>query len=101
METTYHFMVDFTLPEVLTEEFMNQIPFQRAIVDRFFKEGKLVNYSLSLENSKIWAVFNANSEMNVMDMIADLPLTPFMQVEISMLTFYNSVHQEMHNFSMN
>ncbi len=101
METTYHFMVDFSLPEVLTEEFMNQIPFQRAIVDRFFKEGKLVNYSLSLENSKIWAVFNANSELSVMDMIADLPLTPFMQVEISMLTFYNTVHQEMHNFSMN
>ena len=62
METTYHFMVDFTLPEVLTEDFMNQIPFQRATVDRFFKEGKLVNYSLSLENSKIWAVFNANSD---------------------------------------
>ena len=101
METTYHFMVDFTLPEVLTEDFMNQIPFQRSAVDRFFKEGKMVNYSLSLENSKIWAVFNANSEMQVMDMIADLPLTPFMQVEISMLTFYNSVHQEMHNFSMN
>ena len=101
METTYHFMVDFSLPEVLTEEFMNQIPFQRAAVDRFFKEGRLVNYYLSLENSKIWAVFNANSEMAVMDMIADLPLTPFMHVEISMLTFYNSIHQEIHNFSMN
>ncbi len=101
METTYHFMVDFTLPDVLTEDFMNQIPFQRAAVDRFFKEGKLVNYALSLENSKIWAIFNASSEMNVMDMIADLPLTPFLEVEISMLTFYNSMHQEMHSFSMN
>lgn len=94
-------MVDFTLPDVLTEDFMNQIPFQRAAVDRFFKEGKLVNYALSLENSKIWAIFNASSEMNVMDMIADLPLTPFLEVEISMLTFYNSMHQEMHSFSMN
>ncbi len=101
MNNTYNYMVDFSLPEVLTEEFMSLIPYQRAAINRFFKEGKLVNYALSLENSKLWAVFNANSEMDVMDMIADLPLTSFMNVEISMLTFYNTMSPEVPDFSMN
>ncbi len=101
MDTSYQFMVDFSLPDVLSEEFMGLIPYQRAVINRLFKEGKLINYALSLENSKLWAVFSANSEMEVMDIIADLPLTSFMDVEISMLTFYNTVQAEMPNFSMN
>ncbi len=101
MDNQYQFMVDFTMPEVLTEEFMNMIPYQRAVINRLFGEGKLTNYALSLENSKLWAVFNARSEMEVMDMIADLPLTPFLDVEISMLTFYNTTQAEMPDFSLN
>ena len=101
MDNQYQFMVDFTMPEVLTEEFMNMIPYQRAVINRLFSEGKLTNYALSLENSKLWAVFNARSEMEVMDMIADLPLTPFLDVEISMLTFYNTTHADMPDFSLN
>ena len=101
INTEFQFMVDFTLPEVLTEEFMELIPYQRVVVNKYFEEGKLLNYALSLEKSKLWAVFNANSELNVMDLIADLPLTSFMTVEISMLTFYNSMDLAMPNFSMN
>lgn len=101
MDNQYQFMVDFSMPEVLTEEFMNMIPYQRSVINRFFTEGKLTNYALSLENSKLWAVFKANSEMEVMDMLADLPLTPFLDVEISMLTFYNTTKAEMPNFSLN
>lgn len=101
MDTKYQFMVDFSMPEVLTEEFMQLIPYQRAAINRFFTEGRLTNYALSLENSKLWAVFKANSEMEVMDMIADLPLTSFMDVQISMLTFYNTASIEVPNFSLN
>ena len=89
------------MPENLTDEFMGLIPFQRAKINRLFREGKILNYALSLENAKLWAIFTANSEMEVMEMIAELPLTKFMQVEISMLTFYNSIAEEMPAFSMN
>jgi len=65
MDNQYQFMVDFSMPEVLTEEFMNMIPYQRSVINRLFTEGKLTNYALSLENSKLWAVFKANSEMEV------------------------------------
>lgn len=97
----YQFMVDFILPENLSEEFMSLIPYQRAMINQYFKEGKLLNYALSLENSRLWAVFNANSELEVMDYLADLPLTEYMQVEISMLTFYNGVEPMTPNFSLN
>lgn len=101
MQTDYQYMVDFTLPELLTEEFLGLIPFQRAKVNRLFREGRLINYALSLENSKMWAVFNANSEMEVLEMVAELPLTKFMKLEVSMLTFYNAMSEEMPAFSMN
>lgn len=99
--TDYQYMVDFSLPEVLSEEFMSLIPYQKVMINNFFKEGKLLNYALSLEDSRLWAVFSANSELEVMEMLADLPLTEFMKVNISMLTFYNGVSPVMPHFSLN
>lgn len=101
METDLQFMVDFTLPETLNDEFMGLIPFQRAKVNKYFREGKLVNYALSLDNSKLWAVFKANSEMEVLELIAELPLTRFMQVEVSILTSYNAMSENTPAFSLN
>ncbi|MCB0662897.1 MAG: hypothetical protein KDC24_09165 [Saprospiraceae bacterium] len=101
MQADFQYMVDFTLPEMLSEEFMGMIPFQRAKVNRLFRDGKLVNYALSLEHSKMWAVFNANSENEVLDIVKELPLSKFMSVQISMLTFYNSLNEEMPVFSLN
>lgn len=101
MNTEYQFMVDFTLPRELTDEFIDLIPYQRNVVNKYFSEGKLVNYALSLENAKLWAVFNADSEMEVMEMIVDFPLTKFMQVEICMLSLYNAPTSAGLNFSLN
>ena len=95
-------MVDFTLPEKLSEEFLNLIPYQRAMVNRLFREGKLVNYAFSLEKSKLWAVLSANSELEVMSILSDLPLSPYMtEAKVSLLTFYNTADVTMPQFSMN
>ncbi len=94
-------MVDFQLPSVLPQDFMDLVPLQRAAVNELFKQGKLVNYALSLENLKLWAIFSANSELEIMDLISDLPLTPYMKVEISLLTFYNDTPTDVPKFSMN
>jgi len=94
-------MVDFTLPETLTEDFMEKIPHQRAKVNRLFREGKLVNYALSLETSRMWAVVNANSEWEVKEIISLLPLTKYMNIQVSTLTFYNALEEEIPVFSMN
>ena len=50
---------------------------------------------------KMWAVLNANDEYEVKDMLCELPLTRFMNFDIRMLTFFNSVGAESPVFSLN
>lgn len=95
------YMVDFTLPTDLPEEFVNKIPEQRSMVNRLLNEGKILNYALSLENSKLWVVFAAASEADLMEIVHRLPLTRYMKVRVSELTFYNSVHAFVPAFSVN
>jgi len=101
MQTDYQYMVDFSLPESFTEEFMEKIPHQRAKINRLFREGKIVNYALSIDNLKMWAVVNANSEEEVQELMGTLPLTKYMDSKVSMLTFYNGVEEEIPAFSLN
>lgn len=96
-----HFMVDFTLPERLSNEFFDLLPHQDYVVNKYLSNGKLVNYALSLENAKLWAVFSANSELEVREILAEFPLTHFMQMEISLLSSYNVAHVGMAQFSLN
>jgi muconolactone delta-isomerase len=95
------YMVDFTLPTDLPEEFVNKIPQQRSMVNRLLTEGKILNYALSLENSKLWVVFAAQSEADLMEMVHRLPLTQYMKVRVNELTFYNSLNGFVPAFSVN
>jgi len=95
------YMVDFTLPPDLPEEFVSRIPRQRAAVNRLLSEGKVLNYALSLENAKLWAVFSVESEAELMELISELPLTPYMKVRISELTVYNTAAAITPMYSMN
>ena len=101
MHNDNQYMVDFTLPKILSEEFLRLIPAQRAKVNKLFRDGKLINYALSLDNSKMWAILHAGSELDVMEILSELPLTRFMKVKINTLTFYNTVNGETPVFSMN
>lgn len=95
------YMVDFSLPEILSKDFMDEIPYQRAKVNRLFREGILVNYALSLEKSKMWAIIKADSVAEVFETIDELPLTRFMDVDVSPLTFFNTINEKLPIFSMN
>lgn len=97
----YQYMVDFTLPTTLSEDFLQLIPQQRAKANQLFNEGKLLNYALSLDNHKMWAVFSASSELEVNEMLDAMPLTRFMEFQISILTFFNTVNVETAVFSVN
>ena len=98
---TNQYMVDFSMPTVLTERFSSRIPEQRDVINDYFSEGKLVSYSVSLESGKVWAVFNADSEDEVLVLICKLPLTRFMQYIICSLTFYNVLTTQVPHFSVN
>jgi muconolactone delta-isomerase len=95
------YMVDFTLPTELPEEFVSKIPMQRTLVNRLLSEGKILNYALSLENSKLWVVFSAQSEAELMEMVHRLPLTRYMKVRVSELTFFHAFNAFVPAFSVN
>jgi muconolactone delta-isomerase len=98
---TYQYMVEFKLPEQISQEFMSRIPDQRKVVNRYFRQGKMKTYALSLESSKMWAIFNVHTELELMELLAELPLTTLVDLDISCLTIYNmpsAIHPE---FSLN
>jgi muconolactone delta-isomerase len=95
------YMVDFTLPQDLPEDFVSRIPQQRAAVNRLLGEGKILNYALSLENGKLWVVFAVESEAELMEIVQKLPLTRFMKMRVSELTFFNAANPFSLAFSLN
>lgn len=99
--STNQYMVDFTLPQELNDEFIERVPDQRALVHKMLLEGKILTYALSLENGKLWAVFSAESETELMQMVQRLPLTRYMKVRVSELTFFHAAHSFTPAFSMN
>lgn len=93
IEAQIQFMVDFTLPQELTQEFLTLIPHQHRKITMLFGAKKLLSYGLSLENRKMWAVLKAPTTQEVTEIARSLPLSPFMEIKISKLTFYDMVGQ--------
>lgn len=89
------------MPQELPDEFVSRIPQQREAVNLLLNEGKILNYALSLENSKLWAVFSVASEDELMEVVHRLPLTRYMKLRVSELTFYNAAHPFAFSFSVN
>jgi muconolactone delta-isomerase len=84
------FLIEMTLPEVLSKDFLALIPAQRAMVDRLAFAGVVLSYALALDRSRLWASIAAGSEAEAMQILAGLPLTPYMGVQIHPLAFYQS-----------
>ncbi len=97
----FFYMVEFTLPQLIGERFQKLIPYQRAKVNTYFNEGKLASYTLSMENSKLWAIFIATSEREVEEFLHHLPLSRYMKHKINVLTFHHVQPDKVPAFSMN
>jgi hypothetical protein len=95
------YMVDFTMPDLLTERFSKLIPEQRALVNDYFGDNVLVSYAVSLETGKVWAIFNGTDEEEVKVLVTAMPLTRYMTFTIHPLTFYNILTAQLPNFSVN
>lgn len=97
----FQFMVEFTMPPVLNDRFTSTIPAQRAKINQMFSSGKIVSYAVSLENSKVWAVFNAETEAEANELARELPLTKYMSYVVNSLTFMNILTARVPSFSVN
>ena len=92
----------FTLPpQPFNVVLTSLIQEQRRVVNELLQEGKILNYALSLENSKLWVVFSVHSDTELLELITLLPLTDFMLVHINELTFFQSANPFVSSFSVN
>lgn len=94
-------MVEFDLPAQMTEDFMRRIPAQRLKVNEMMEGGKILSYSLSADRQKLWCIFKVESELEVMELIADFPLVKYMDPNIHELMFHNMVAARIPLFSLN
>ncbi len=101
MNEMYQFMVHFVIPAPVPQGFYELLPFQEKVVEQYMFDGKLLNYALSIDNDKLWAVFNARSEMEVREMLLDFPLTEYMEMEVSLLSSFQIQDKDMAGFSLN
>ncbi len=97
----YQFMIDITLPSVITREFIALVPKQRAQVDRLLSERRLVSFSLALDRSKCWATMLAESEAEVRAVLSSFPLREFMKVKIHQLQFVENAPSLVAHISLN
>ncbi len=100
MEKEFQYMVDFTIQSHEKKELDELMLYQKTMVQKFFSQGKLLNYAFSFENSKAWAIFRATSIKEVIGMVLEFPLAKFTKYEISKLSQYN-IHSIKHDFSLN
>ncbi|MEM8523257.1 MAG: muconolactone Delta-isomerase family protein [Bacteroidota bacterium] len=94
------YMVEFDLPDPFPADFMARIPEQRNVINYLLAEGKIKSYSLSMDRSKLWSVFVAESEFEVLEMIAQWPVAEWLTPEIEELMFHNSSDMVL-QFSLN
>lgn len=86
------YMVEFDIPQPLTDDFLEMIPEQRAVIDKLFSDGKLLSYTVASDRRRVWAVIIAESESELLSYIDILPMTPYMDYDYNELMFYNTVH---------
>lgn len=84
------FMVEYEIPNPLTVGFMRKIPAHRKMVNEFLADDKIVNYTLSMDRSKLWMVVKAENEFEAQAIIAELPLAMYMTPVIHQLMFHNN-----------
>ena len=96
---TYMIIID--LPTNLTKEFIALIPKQRAKIDELMDEGKIIQYALAIDRSKLWVTVAAKSEVKAREIISSFPLIDYMEPELIALAFHNSISTELPKLIMN
>jgi hypothetical protein len=86
MENIRYF-VEFDIETPFTKEMAMQIPAQRKRVSSLFYEGKILSYAISAERDKLWVVFVASTEEELVRLIESLPMIVFMTYQYRELMF--------------
>ena len=95
------FLVEFSLPNYLDEEFMQLIPQQQMEVGKMFRDRVLASYTLAKDRTKLWATFEVEDQLKVEDLVETLPLTNRMEYDIHELLFNEQVFTGIPSPSLN
>ena len=85
------YMVEFEVPFPFPDNLESLIPDQRMVVHELFMGEKLLTYSLSMDRTRLWAIFLAQSESELIHSIDTLPMTKYMSYNYSELMFHETV----------
>jgi len=89
MSKFYRYMVQFNfIPFSLEMEEM--VPRQRLVVDRLFDQGVLITYTMAADRTKLWAVFQADNESELLAYIESLPMTLYCDYTYNEIMFHDS-----------
>ena len=94
------FIVESDIPE-LTPEFMELIPEHMEVIGDLFAEEKILTYAVSDDRSKWWCHIQAENEIEVMDILSQMPILPFLNPKIYGLMIYDNAEQAMPKISLN
>lgn len=83
------YLIDISLPDEITEEFIALIPRQRAHIDVLMVKGIVTSYSLAIDRSKLWVTLMGNSEHDALETLKTFPLYKFFRTAIYPLAFHN------------
>lgn len=95
------YLVDLEIPAGLPEEFASLLPEQREQINLLMNEGTISSFCLSLDQTKVWVTFNAESEDEVRNLINSMPLGPYLSATIYELAFFNAVGNGLPAISLN
>ncbi|HEY8402713.1 MAG TPA: hypothetical protein VIK89_15700 [Cytophagaceae bacterium] len=85
------YMVDIDLPEQLDEEFLELLPLQRKHIADLLSKGVITSYSMDRERSKIWITVNAETEREVGEIVAYLPLSEYFVLSVHILDNHETI----------
>ena len=93
-------MVEFDLPEVYVDKFINRISEQLKEIDKLMAKGIIKSYSLAQDYSKLWIITRSDSEFGIMKIINKLPLSEYMIPSIIPLKL-NKSNQVLRELALN
>lgn len=94
-------MVVIKLPTQFTNEFVNKIPRQRALINKLLLKGIIISYTLSGDRSTLWVLMNGDSTAEVSTIIDTFPLREFMSYRVNEVMFHQQAEFGIPQFSLN
>jgi hypothetical protein len=94
------FIVESDIPEI-TPAFMALISEHMLVVQRLFNEEKILTYAVSQDRTRWWCHIEAEDEMEVMEILGQMPIMPYLRPKIHDLMFYNTTEFGLPKISLN